>query len=179
MNRLLFATSLLCLSGSAQADFAGQFKACAAMVNGAERLACYDGLARQQSLETSAAPLSSVGPVSETDAEATVEPAPAPAASTAQQFGLEDLPKPESRNDAERERAGELMHARLLGSHKGWSPGSEFVLDNGQVWKNVDGSSAFYPLGENPAVTLEKGMLGAYWMSFEGLNKKVKVKRIK
>lgn len=162
MNRLLLATTLLALNGAARADFASDFLACAALDNGAERLGCYDALARR-----------GAGLAPPTQPAIPAAPA-APALSQEQRFGLESVAeKPESERDAE------AIQARYQGEFKGWAPKSQFVLDNGQVWKNVGGDSVYYPAGTNPAVRIEKGAFGAYWLSVEGLNRKAKVKRVK
>lgn len=99
------------------------------------------------------------------------DPAAAPPVpgSTPADFGK---PKPEPQE-------ARSLDARVVGSVKGWGPGTVFRLDNGQSWKVIGEENAFYPgIPENPEVTLTKSLLGGYWMEIRAINRKVKVKRI-
>ena len=72
----------------------------------------------------------------------------------------------------------QLIKARLVGSFKGWEVGTQFTLDNGQVWR-AQGESAYYRgIPDNPDVTIEKSWSGAYWMRVAGVARNIKVKRI-
>lgn len=68
---------------------------------------------------------------------------------------------------------------RIVGEFTGWRSGTVFTLDNGQVWKLVDGSRLSGVRIMNPVVTIEPGMLGAWHLKIEGYNKRAQVKRIK
>lgn len=57
-----------------------------------------------------------------------------------------------------------------------------FVLDNGQVWRQLDadGTELPYPLPGAPMkVTIETGALGSYNLTIEGRNGLIKVTRLK
>ncbi len=57
-----------------------------------------------------------------------------------------------------------------------------FVLDNGQVWRQLDGDSTTVldpAPGKSMKVTIERGFLGSYNLSIEGRNILVKVNRLK
>jgi hypothetical protein len=57
-----------------------------------------------------------------------------------------------------------------------------FILDNGQIWKQVDGDSKEvedFREGEKPRVTIETGSLGGYSLTIAGRVGIVKVRRIR
>jgi hypothetical protein len=66
----------------------------------------------------------------------------------------------------------------IPGRFTGWKGDTLFYLENGQVWKQSEAAKFSVRL-ENPAVRIEKGLLGAYFLSVEGYGSRVKVKRLK
>jgi hypothetical protein len=59
---------------------------------------------------------------------------------------------------------------------------SIFILDNGQVWKQIDGDQTEVrdpSRGETLKVAIETGMFGSYSLTVEGRNGIVKVRRVK
>lgn len=86
-----------------------------------------------------------------------------------QRFGTE-----RSADDLER------LEATIMDdSFRGWDGRTRITLDNGQVWETVGGRRFRTPRAlENPRVTIERGLLGAYRMSVEGFNTSVQVRRI-
>jgi hypothetical protein len=57
-----------------------------------------------------------------------------------------------------------------------------FILDNGQIWKQIDGDTTEVrpaPRDETLKVTIEKGLMGSYALSIEGRRGIVKVRRVK
>lgn len=59
---------------------------------------------------------------------------------------------------------------------------SIFILDNGQVWRQIDGDSTEVrdpPKGETMKVSIETGMLGSYSLRVDGRRGIVKVRRVK
>jgi hypothetical protein len=98
------------------------------------------------------------------DARAAAAP---PGAKPYEHFGL---PQPSD------ERA---MKARLVGKVDGWERGTRFSLDNGQVWRAIEPSRAYYAIPENVEVVISRGTFGGYWMEFAGVPASVKVKRTK
>lgn len=171
MTRSLLATVLLLGASAAHADFADDFKACAAIAGDSARLACYDALAKHSSAAPAA--ILPAAPV------AAAAPQPAnltPAMTPEQRFGLESVEK----SAEQKAQETDVIASRLSGPFKGWDPKTKFVLKNGQVWKNIGGDTVFLPDGgEDKIVTIEKGAFGAYYLGVEGLNRKAKVKRIK
>lgn len=51
------------------------------------------------------------------------------------------------------------------------------TLSNGQVWRQVE--SLRFKIKSGDKISIEKGVFGAYYMSQENLNSKIRVKRIK
>lgn len=72
----------------------------------------------------------------------------------------------------------EPIYTRISGSFEGWSGRTKFVLDNGQVWQQVDGDVWRTSL-EGPAVEIRPKLLGAWVLQVEGSNRITAVKRIK
>lgn len=68
--------------------------------------------------------------------------------------------------------------SRIAGPFDGWDGDTVFYLENGQVWKQVQRDKFAVRLVD-PVVTIEKGILGAYFLSVEGFGSRVKVKRLK
>jgi hypothetical protein len=59
---------------------------------------------------------------------------------------------------------------------------SIFILDNGQIWKQIDGDTSEVEAprkGGTMKVTIEKAMMGSFSLTVEGRNGLVKVRRIK
>ncbi|HEV2111816.1 MAG TPA: hypothetical protein VGT99_10720 [Gammaproteobacteria bacterium] len=79
---------------------------------------------------------------------------------------------------ASAEPADEIV-AHLDGSFTGWGNNTRFKLDNGQVWEQVDDSVLSIGAIKNPKVTIKKGLVSAYYLSVEGVNDSVPVRRIK
>lgn len=70
----------------------------------------------------------------------------------------------------------ERVEAELADVFKGFDPGTVFTLTNGQRWQVVSGS---YVCGPKPAVRkvrIEPGVLGSFFMEFEGVSVSPKVK---
>ncbi|MCA1799140.1 MAG: hypothetical protein LC632_06670 [Xanthomonadaceae bacterium] len=71
------------------------------------------------------------------------------------------------------------IEATLDGSFTGWSRGTRFRLDNGQVWETVS-AERFRPVRpvERPAVTIRRMAFGSFMLRVEGYNASVRVRRI-
>ncbi|HEU5399009.1 MAG TPA: hypothetical protein VFV77_06990 [Gammaproteobacteria bacterium] len=69
--------------------------------------------------------------------------------------------------------------AHLVGDFRGWSGGTTFTLDNGQVWQQVDDSVLTTGGIKDPRVTISRGLIDSYYLSVEGVQDTVMVKRIK
>jgi hypothetical protein len=148
---------LLLSAGSALADDAALLR-CRAMTDISARVDCYDAI-----------------PVA---AGATVPPAAAAAvvapAATAPSWAA--LPaKPAAKVEAPRQP--DTVETSIEGAFKGWGPGQQIRLANGQVWRVEDSSSEDTDL-TNPKAKLRKGMLGAVYLDIEGAYRAPRVKRV-
>jgi len=73
---------------------------------------------------------------------------------------------------------GEERHSKAIGQFGFWESGQRIELENGQVWQIVDDDELYFK-ATNPALTIEKGLLGSYYMHLDGISKSIKVKRIR
>lgn len=71
------------------------------------------------------------------------------------------------------------MTAHIVGEFHGWSGDTRVTLDNGEVWEQIDDAMVTSGRMTNPKVTISRGLLNAFYMSVEGINDSVLVKRIK
>lgn len=76
---------------------------------------------------------------------------------------------------ADRER----ITSRIVGEFRGWSGNGEFVLENGQVWRQSGAGQLVGVRMTNPAVTIIPGVFGSWRLKVEGYNSSVDVERIK
>ena len=139
--------------------------ACAAMKDSAERLACFD-----RAMVETPPPAQSRPP---TKAPVAV----APAQSSPEQFGEENLPRASRPLRAE-EKTTLLSSIQAM---RAVSPETYAIsLSNGQVWRQEEGShiALFFHVGDD--VRIEKGALGSYHMSTVATGSKnwVRVTRI-
>ena len=172
----------LSLAGTAAADgLSEELQRCAQLQNADVRLACYDALAEisaaqpQETSSASEAPApsgrSSTAPSAPSgDAQAVSEPVTQPESETSlaqRVFGM--LPG-----------GGEVrqIESRVVGEVDGLSVGKRFELENGQVWRQVDRTDRNYR-ATNPKVEIREGFMNSYRMRFEGLNARIRVRRVK
>jgi hypothetical protein len=74
---------------------------------------------------------------------------------------------------------GHDIVAHLDGTFTGWGNNTVFKLDNGQVWQQVDDSVLSIGSIKNPKITISKGLISSYYLSVEGVQDTVAVRRIK
>jgi len=74
--------------------------------------------------------------------------------------------------------AEEPIHSRLSGSVDGWAPGTEFKLDNGQVWKVLKGSMRLRKPLVAPEIVLVPGFAGRWFLQVDEDLPKARVYRI-
>jgi hypothetical protein len=74
---------------------------------------------------------------------------------------------------------GDEYSAHLDGTFRGWGDGTTFKLDNGEVWQQIDDTELNVGAIKNPKVTIKRGMFTAYYLSVEGVDDSVLVRRIK
>ena len=68
----------------------------------------------------------------------------------------------------------------ISGPFKGWKgKGDRFTLANGQVWEVTDSGTRLSVSLDNPTITIERGMLDAWFLRVDGYNARARVKRVK
>ena len=71
------------------------------------------------------------------------------------------------------------VESRLVGDFRGWEGRTIFTLENGQRWQATSSDSYVSPPIAAPVVKISPGVLGTFWMSFEGVRRKVKVELVR
>lgn len=66
------------------------------------------------------------------------------------------------------EEAQEKFTARVVGPFRGWTGGTYFPLDNGQVWRQVGGEVYDMPKVENAEVEIVKSGAGYHRLKYQG-----------
>jgi hypothetical protein len=140
---------------------------CRIIAEPAARLACYDAIALPGLGSRSGwgAPVAGAAAPA-----ATAVPAPgaAPAAAPGERFGL-----PARRSDE-----ADTLESRIAGAVTYFENGTQFTLQNGQVWQIVDNIRGAYEL-QDPPVRIERAALGSFVMTIEGVSQRPRVRRIR
>jgi hypothetical protein len=79
------------------------------------------------------------------------------------------------------DREREPVVSRIDGEFGGWSAGTRFRLANGQTWRVLDTPDYYVPKSKAttaPAVVLAPGLLGGWYMQFEGHGPRAKVQQV-
>ncbi|GAC32960.1 hypothetical protein [Paraglaciecola polaris] len=168
--------TLSVISSAHAHDLASELRACQAKTDSALRMACYDQLSTTNSSSQTQAPIASPPSVQTPPPSAKV-PATKPVAAENQvsrdtqikNFGLAKVIEPEDKvqkvstsvTDASKDPYGKLI----------------VTLENGQVWRQTSNSTLRIKTGDQ--IYVEEGMLGAYFLSKESSNKRIRVKRSK
>jgi hypothetical protein len=173
MRKILLAGVLLCLSAAAHSDATQDalqaITQCAGIADPGLRLKCFD-----------AAVPRAKGALAEHQAKQK--------RSFLDWFGFAHPPKPVSRPEdfgkPPAREPGEINQITALVTDFAKTPigRSIFILDNGQVWRQLDSDTEelFAPEPGRPMkVTIETGIFGGYNLSIEGRNGIIKVRRLK
>ena len=178
---LLSAVALTTIPAQAEParDVLDAIAKCTEIATSAERLQCFDTAA-------SGAKTALAAPVQQTLAQTDQATAEEEEGGVLSWFGLsrpntkpEDFGKPKVRTGPK--EITELS-AGVLEFAKNAHGRSIFILDNGQVWKQVDGDTTEVrdpSRGEAMKVTIETGLMGSYSLRVEGRRGIVKVRRVK
>ncbi len=76
--------------------------------------------------------------------------------------------------------SAEPVVARIRGEFRGFARGREYVLDNGQIWKQVDDASLVGARLDSPQVRINPSLVGNNWyLAVNGYNTRAKVQRTK
>ena len=155
------------LVGVAMADEASVGK-CRAIVDTAQRLACYDNLVP---ISKPAVPEPLRLTVPEVPKVQLIESGPTARVEkpSAALFGLEAQAQ---------STQTDRIDTSIEGRFDGWNAKTAIAFANGQVWQVSDGSSAVLAL-INPKVTIRRGFFGAFYLEVEGINRTARVRRVK
>mgnify|MGYP001466243371 CR=1 FL=1 len=183
---LLAGAAVLAVPAQAEStqDVLAQVAKCSDIAAAIERLDCYDNAARaaKTALATPASsPEQQVAAKSSTDEEGE-------GGGVLGWFGLsrpntkaEDFGKPPPPPEAGPKEITEIS-AGVVEMAKNAYGRALFVLDNGQVWKQIDGDQSIVDepkSGQSMKVTIEKAVFGSYALTVEGRRGIVKVRRVK
>jgi hypothetical protein len=162
------------------------FMKCARIASDPQRLSCYDRLATElielgvssageatSGMTAGSGPPPAAAPSIPPEADKTTPPAAAANADAPGEegFGVETMKDPEG-GDVR------FIVSRYVGEFTGWDGKTIFTLENGQVWQQIQSGRLSWK-ATNPEITIKRGYLGGYRLSVEGVNKTVRVKRIK
>lgn len=75
--------------------------------------------------------------------------------------------------------AREPFQSRIVGEFSGWTGETEFELENGMVWRQIEDTTFFIPATENPVVTIKPGFMNSWMLSVEGHNSTTRVERVR
>lgn len=76
--------------------------------------------------------------------------------------------------------SSEPVTGRIAGTFSGFARGREYTLDNGQVWRQIDGASLPGVRREAPTVRITPSLVAnAWYLAVEGSNTRAKVERVK
>ena len=176
-TRLISLATLLCTFGAFNAHaetVADAMEKCRNTDNSLKRLICYDNIAKSLNQYDGAS--AQVSQLQAYRSEAATQPRPQveakrqPEASEPKNdFGLEHR----------RDLSAEASEVSLtIASFKDSLRGKKIItFSDGSVWQQSD--SAYLKIEEGQQVTIERGLLGSFYLSVEGVNKRMKVKRVK
>lgn len=129
---------------------------CAEQSDDTQRLACYDRLAAQHREPAATGGGEATGPrVPEAEAE--------------QWFGMESRAATSGLSE---------VTANVVGGFTGWDGRTQFELDNGQVWVQTT-ADRFRHTGPDHPVVIRRAALGGFLLSPDGLNRSVRVRRVR
>lgn len=164
-------------------DVRGELLRCAQLQDTQVRLACYDALA-SVSASAATAPSGASGSVTDDSSAAVVAQAPdGTRAATAAGQAAPEAESGQSLTDRlfgmlpGREAGDNFLESRVVGEVRNPREGARFTLENGQVWQQTDRTRRNYR-ATNPKVEIKEGFMNSYRMRLEGLNGRIRVRRV-
>ncbi|MBL9218458.1 MAG: hypothetical protein JNG82_08220 [Opitutaceae bacterium] len=71
----------------------------------------------------------------------------------------------------------QALESRLVGDFSGWSGRTNFKLENGQVWTQVNSDAYPYtPAQKSPKVRIFPATFGTFWLEIEGVGQRCRVR---
>ena len=176
---------ILCAAQAAPEDgLASEVIGCSALPDGSAQLACYNRIAAR--LKASVSPQTSIAPAPAVQAspapqapaqlQAVASSTPRPVLGTPEDFGKEGL-----RFQAEMPAELDHITARVATVTVNYFHFFTVTLDNGQVWRQVDGDTrvARFKNDRTEIVTITRGFLDSFHLAIQGAWGDYEVKRIK
>ncbi|MES2490293.1 MAG: hypothetical protein V4607_10915 [Pseudomonadota bacterium] len=162
----LLVLTCISINSTALAQTSVSLNDCVGITSATQRLDCYDAVVRSGiNFAPAPAPVPALVTVS------------APVATTLpQEFGIETIPGGAAPNAAVSDNR---IQSRLIGNFKGWWPGLQFKLENGQVWQYDGQHETNFSEQQNPLITIRKSVAGSYWLLVSGETVEAKVRRLK
>ncbi|MBU2978687.1 hypothetical protein [Alteromonas sp. C1M14] len=177
-------TLFLALSASAQAETVSDaLQECSNEPNDLKRLMCFDALTESMNIYANAdqsvaeaaserpKPMPVQAPQAPEVAATVSTPAPAPQTAVADDFGLE------AKRQAE-ENLPKVLSAMVTEVTSSPRGDAIITLDNGMVWRENDKSSRL-KVSKGDSITIERGVLGSFYLGRSGKNSRMAVYRIK
>jgi hypothetical protein len=174
MSRIILVLPLLLTALTAEEahaqDINAQLAHCMTINGAVERLSCYDRVAHQAAGTAPQAPLAQAPQAPQARIE--------PPADRSRDFGQEQLRKSPA---AEQAAQAERMTAEISDFQKDARQHFTVVLQNGQVWRQMAGDTgvAQFQPGRTHQVTISRGVLGSYDLTFNDRNLSFKVQRLR
>lgn len=177
-------------AASSRDDVLEGLQKCAAVTDDKARLACYDALVRpaQAALARPPEPQEASHPPTEEeqrswfgfDLSGLFGAAPSQQTKP-EQFGQENLPSTRAKED---EAKAEVDSITAGVAEYAFTPFGKFiiVLDNGQVWRQLEGDADhanFHRTPKDNKVTISRGFIGSYNLTLNDSDKVYKVERLK
>jgi len=169
------------LGGAAAADsLRDDLMRCAQLNNSQVRLACYDALASASGAGNAAVNDDSFSASGAGDAAAANDSVPASSNASGASSQPESRPSLAERAFGMLPGGGETnrIRSRVVGKVNGLRHGMRFTLENGQVWQQTEKSNRNYR-ASNPEVEIRQGFMNSYRMRLEGINGRIRVRRVK
>ena len=176
-TRLISLATLLCAFGAFNAHaetVADAMEKCRNTDNSLKRLICYDNIAK--SLNQYDGTSAQVSQLQAYRSEAATQPRPQVEANRQPEASE---PKNDFGLEHRRDLSAEASEVSLtIASFKDSLRGKKIItFSDGSVWQQSD--SAYLKIEEGQQVSIERGLLGSFYLSVEGINKRMKVKRVK
>ena len=180
MRMLVLASTLMFVAGTAHADDArdalAEFLKCADIADSVKRLECFDAATARgkATLASPAPPVQSAQPPKEKSLLEWFGLSKPSQATKPEDFGK---PAPEPATTEITQISDTVLEFAKTARGK-----AIFILQNGQVWRQLDADSTevLAPApGKTMKVTIEVGVFGSYNLTIEGRNGLIKVNRLR
>ena len=144
-----------------------------------DRLACFD---RTTGMAAEAAPTAALEQEASRDLQAVAQASPQTPLSGDNSFGAEDLIKTQRSKDDKKDASSKSLRAKLISL--GFTNSGKYVitLDNGQVWRQIQGDTARLSLpsidGNGIPIIIRKGALGSHRLRTLSSKRTIRVERL-